>query len=70
MMNSCKNCLYCDIQENDEYHTPDGHIYYGLGLKTYVCMKDMFFKEPKYICDKWEHKCCIFRFINKLREYL
>lgn len=70
MMNSCENCLYCDIQENNEYRAPDGTIWYGFDLKTYVCTKDMFLKEPKHICDKWEHKWGIFRFINKLREYL
>ena len=70
MMNSCRNCLHCDIQKNDEYYTPDGKIWYGLDLKTSDCMKDMLFKESKYVCDKWEHKSWIFRFINKMREYL
>lgn len=66
-MNSCKNCLYCDIKKDNKYHAPDGTVWYGAGLRTYVCMKDMLLKEPEYVCDKWEHRWRLFRLINKLR---
>lgn len=66
MIPSCENCRYCEIRKDDEYISPDGIIRKGIGLRTFICNKDMLFKNPDNLCNNWEHKN---RIVRKLWRY-
>lgn len=62
MIPSCKNCMYCEVKKNDEYVEPStGRIVYGIGLRSYLCNRDMLFKDPDNLCTKWQHKSKLIR---------
>lgn len=61
MILSCQNCLYCTILREDEYISPDGIIRHGHGLRTFVCDRDMLFKNPDNLCNHWQHNNRIIR---------
>ena len=61
MIPSCKNCRYCDIRHKGKYISPNGRVTYGYRLKTYVCGRDMLFKNPDTLCSNWEHKNRVIR---------
>lgn len=64
-MNNCLNCRYIEVHQ--EITKSGKHMIYD--KKEYVCTGDckyhMLFREEGDICDEWEHKNFLIRFLDK-----